>query len=201
VTPPVAMTIATPSRATCLALMEQYGMLDNIRQHSLLVARVAETLVRNLDVPAAETSAADSIDVVLAGALLHDIAKTRCLDGSCRHAEEGQLICEQHGYPEIGRIVGEHVILSSFTPDRYRDGIFPAREIVYYADKRVRHDRIVSLQDRLDYIIERYSDRNPLIEQRIKDNFLTCLELEEYLFSFLPFPADRLADHVPVGSD
>ncbi len=201
-TTPGTMAIAIPCRATCLALMEQYGMLDNIRRHSLLVARVAETLVHHLDVPASEPhDEAVTIKLVRAGALLHDIAKTRCLDGSCRHAEEGQLICEEHGYPEIGRIVGEHVILSSFTPERYRNGIFPAREIVYYADKRVRHDRIVSLQDRLDYIIERYSDHNPLIEQRIKDNFLTCLELEEYLFSFLPFPADRLADHVPVGSD
>jgi putative nucleotidyltransferase with HDIG domain len=194
------MVIAIPSRSTCLALMEQYDMLENIRQHSLLVARVAETLVRHLHATAAGAADVAGVDLVIAGALLHDIAKTRCLDGSCRHAEEGQLICEEHGYPEIGRIVGEHVILSSFTPDRYRNGIFPAREIVYYADKRVRHDQIVSLQDRLDYIIERYSGRNPLIEQRIKDNFLTCQELEEYVFSFLPFPADRLADHVPAGS-
>lgn len=196
-----AMAIAIPSRPTCLALMEQYDMLDNIRQHSLLVAQVAETLVRYLHAPAVETVDVAGVELVIAGALLHDIAKTRCLDGSCRHAEEGQLICEEHGYPEIGRIVREHVILSSFTPDRYRNGIFPAREIVYYADKRVRHDQIVSLQDRLDYIIERYSDHNPLIEQRIKDNFLTCQELEGYLFSFLPFPADRLLDHVPAGSD
>ncbi|MCB2218523.1 MAG: HD domain-containing protein [Desulfobulbaceae bacterium] len=176
-------------------------MLDNIRQHSLLVARVAETLVRYLHAPDVETADVAGVELVIAGALLHDIAKTRCLDGSCRHAEEGQLICEEHGYPEIGRIVREHVILSSFKPDRYRNGIFPAREIVYYADKRVRHDQIVSLQDRLDYIIERYSDHNPLIEQRIKDNFLTCQELEGYLFSFLPFSADRLADHVPADSD
>jgi uncharacterized protein len=193
--------IAIPSRSTCLELMEEYGMLDNIRRHSLLVARVAETLVRHLDVPGPEAHQAARADLVRAGALLHDIAKTRCLDGSCRHAEEGQLICEEHGYPEIGRIVREHVILSSFTPERYRKGIFPAREIVYYADKRVRHDRIVSLQDRLDYIIERYSDQNPLIEQRIKDNFMACRELEGYLFSFLPFSADRLEDHVPTGTD
>ncbi len=186
------MRAAIPDIATCLALMDEYGMLANIRRHSLLVAQVAETLVGGLRPPA------DQIDagLVRAGALLHDIAKTRCLDGTCRHAEEGQLICEAHGYEEIGIIVREHVILSTFLPDDYRRGHFPAREIVYYADKRVRHDRVVSLDERLEYIIERYSGNSPVIEQRIRDNFRRCRELERHLFSFLPFPAELLADHL-----
>ncbi|BDD86624.1 HD domain-containing protein [Desulfofustis limnaeus] len=183
---------AIPDQAVCLELMEQYGMLDNIRRHSLLVARVAETLVGNLHIPADSRDFRPNRNLVLAGALLHDIAKTRCLDGSCRHAEEGQLICEEHGYPEVGVIVGEHVLLSSFTPEYYRRGRFPAREIVYYADKRVKHDQIVSLQERLLYIIDRYSGNLPAVEQRIRENFRRCQELERHLFSFLPFSAEEL---------
>ena len=133
---------------------------------------------------------------MLAGALLHDIAKTECLDGNCRHAERGREICEEHGYPEIGFIVGEHVILSSFTPEEYKCGRFPAREIVYYADKRVKHHTIVSLSERLAYIIDRYSDGSRHINQRIQTNFNACLKLEKYLFTFLPFAPDELADHV-----
>ncbi len=189
-----------PSINECLAMMNQYAMLDNIREHSFIVARVAETVTANLDVPGTGDLTAPAMDLVLAGALLHDIAKTRCLDGSCQHAEEGMRICRQHGYPEVGRIVQEHVILSTFTPENYRKGKFSAREIVYYADKRVRHNEIVSLDLRLDYIIDHYSRGSERIRQRIRDNFALCLEIEQHLFSFLPFsPADlpRWVDNRP----
>lgn len=193
-----------PSINECLAMMNQYAMLDNIREHSFIVARVAETVTANLDVPGTGGLTAPAMDLVLAGALLHDIAKTRCLDGSCQHAEEGMRICRQHGYPEVGRIVQEHVILSAFTPENYRKGKFSAREIVYYADKRVRHNEIVSLDLRLDYIIDHYSRGSEHIRQRIRDNFALCLEFEQHLFSFLPFtPADlpRWVDDRPFGVD
>lgn len=171
--------------------MDKYEMLDNIREHSFIVARVAETIVNGLLMAEDETCKPPDLDLVLAGALLHDIAKTKCLDGSCQHAEEGLVICAEHEYPEVGNIVKQHVILNSFRPDDYQRGRFPAREIVYYADKRVRHDEIVPLSQRLDYIIDKYSRGSAHIKQRIRENFALCVELENYLFSFLPFgPAD-----------
>lgn len=176
--------------------MEQYAMLENIRRHSLVVTRVAETIVRSLELPRNGGITPPDIDMVRAGALLHDIAKTKCLDGSCRHAEEGQVICEEHGFMDIGFIVREHVFLSSFTPDLYKRGSFSAREIVYYSDKRVRHEEIVSLDQRLDYIIERYANGSQSIEQRIRDNFRSSLKLEEYLFSFIGFKPAELPDHI-----
>ena len=186
----------TPSIATCLELIERYEMLDNIRQHSFVVARVARTLVENLIPERINSSDRPPLDLVLAGALLHDIAKTECLDGSCLHADRGREICETHGYPEVGMIVGDHVILSSFHPEEYRRGLFPAREIVYYADKRVKHENIVSLPERLEYIIDRYSDGSEQVNRRIKENFNICRKLEDYLFGFLPFSPDELAKHV-----
>lgn len=185
-----------PSTNQCLALMNSYQMLDNIREHSFIVARVAETIVNGLQLPEDQTGTPPDIDLVLAGALLHDIAKTKCLDGSCQHAEEGMVICFEHDYPEVGKIVKEHVILSSFRPDDYKRGYFPAREIVYYADKRVRHNEIVPLSQRLDYIIDKYSRGSDHIKQRIRDNFALCVELETYLFRFLPFDPADLADKV-----
>lgn len=171
-------------------------MLDNIREHSHLVARVAEAIVCGLGGIGENSGRVADLELVLAGALLHDIAKTKCLDGSCRHDEEGMYICCRHGYPEVGQIVREHVLLSSFTPDDYRRGHFPAREIVYYADKRVRHSEIVSLEQRCDYIIEKYSQENEAIKKRIRENFDRCAELEQYLFEFLPFSPELLSREV-----
>lgn len=173
-------------------MMDEYAMLDNIREHSFIVARVAETIVRELEIPQENGCRPPDLDLVLAGALLHDIAKTICLDGSCQHAEEGMLICTAHDYPEVGRIVAQHVIMNSFDRDAYRQGSFPAREIVYYADKRVRHNEIVSLSKRLDYIIDKYSLGSDAIQERIRKNFALCVEFESYLFSFLPFDPEDL---------
>ncbi len=180
--------------------MDEYAMLDNIRVHSQIVARVAETIVSNLRLPEDRAEGLPDLNLVLAGALLHDIAKTKCLDGSCRHDEAGQAICIEHGYPEVGKIVHDHVILSSFTPEIYSQGHFPAREIVYYSDKRVRHDEIVSLEQRLEYIVERYANGSDYIKERIRKNFDMCLELETYLFSYLPFQPEELAVRLTPAS-
>ena len=176
--------------------MDRYGMLPNIKEHSFIVARVAETIVKGLQLPEEGHCTPPNLELVLAGALLHDIAKTKCLDGSCQHPEEGMLICTEHEFPEVGEIVSEHVILSSFKADDYRRGHFPAREIVYYSDKRVRHTEIVPLNQRLDYIIDNYSRGSDLIKQRIMENFALCVEFQSYLFSYLPFEPNDLADMV-----
>ena len=189
------MSIPVPTVDQCLEFMERYRMLDNIRAHSLQVARVALVLVKGLR-KAGRAISPPQKDIVLAGALLHDIAKTRCLKKRCRHDLEGETICIELGYPEIGRIVREHVILEKFAVQHYLKGIFNPGEIVYYADKRVRHDEVVSLDSRLEYIIERYGNNDPERKKSIRKNFNQCREFEKYLFVFLDFRPDEVEEYV-----
>lgn len=176
-----------PSISQCLEYIDRYEMLDNIRDHSIMVARVAGTLADGLRQSGRATAPLPNRAEVTAGALLHDIAKTMCLQTTCNHAEAGQRICVELGYPEIGEIVAEHVILKTFTADRYAQGLFGAKELVFYADKRVLHDQVVPLSSRLDYILERYGEGNPLREKYIRLNFQRTLDLEKFLFRFLDF--------------
>ena len=173
-----------PSVTECFTLMDKYEMYENIRAHSKVVAGVASCLHTELGKKLPPQNLPDQ-ELVVAGALLHDIAKTPCLKKGCRHAEFGIEICLGENLPSIGEIVGEHVVLSSYSSKRCYSGIFSAKELVYYADKRVKHDEIVDLDDRLDYILENYGQKNPLIEQRIRLNFAQCVELERSIFSFL----------------
>lgn len=184
------MTRPIPSIKECLAFIEHYEMLGNIRDHSFMVARVAKALVDGL----VHTSAPSTPDTseVIAGALLHDIAKTRCLQNNGHHAKDGQDICNELGYQHIGEIVLEHVVLKNFNEQLYKKGEFGAKELVYYADKRVRHDQVVSLQDRLDYIIERYGKGDPVKEKYIHHNFSATFKLEELLFTHLEFSPENL---------
>ena len=190
------MNQATPSIAQCLALMDRYAMLDNIRAHSLTVARVAKSLLTGMTETKGDGRNVPDTDLVLAGALLHDIAKTLCLGNKCDHAKKGRDICLEHGYPAIGEIVREHVTLKDFSIERYAQGIFFAKEIVYYADKRVRHDSIVSLTERMAYIVERYGNQEQFRHQQIEENFQRCRILEQHLFSHINFAAPELADKV-----
>ena len=161
-------------------------MMTNIRHHSLVVARLAEQLQAGLCAFAPDRPQADR-HLVISGALLHDIAKTPCLNSNCDHAKIGAEICRQHGFPEIAAIVEQHVILWDYDRERYRTGDFTAREIVYYADKRVRHNVVVNLDERLEYILDRYGKGNPERQGLIRENFNKCITLEQHLFHWLPF--------------
>ena len=176
----------TPTLAECILLMEQYAMLANIRHHSLVVARLAGQLCEGLHIFSPDRPQADR-HLVITGALLHDIAKTPCLNTSCDHARAGGEICRRHGFAEIAAIVEEHVLLRQYDPERYRTGTFSAAELVYYADKRVRHNVVVNLNERLEYIIDHYGKDNPVRQRLIRENFQKCLSLEQHLFRWLPF--------------
>ena len=126
-------------------------------------------------------------DLVRASALLHDITKTRSLTTGEIHALTGAEFIDAMGYPDVAFIIGHHVILD----EKFLSDTLAEVEIVNYADKRVLHDRVVSLQERLDYILVRYAkyqeDRD-----RIARNWLRAKELEKKLFNFLPFSPNDL---------
>jgi uncharacterized protein len=172
-----------PGVNECLDLMEQYHMLPNIKDHSIVVTEVAGVITNGLIAAGYDLS----LETVIAGALLHDIGKTACLDNDDDHAARGLEICLAHNLKTIADIVAEHVILKNYAP---QNG-FAEKEIVYYADKRVNHDKVVSLEERLDYILERYGMNNEVRCRAIKRNYARCQDLEKRMFSFLTFdPAD-----------
>lgn len=171
-----------PSIAQCFQLMEQYAMLPNIREHSLMVGRVAGLIGSEL----ARAGRGLSQELIVTGALLHDIAKTASLERELRHDELGREICLRHGFDELAEIVAEHVVLKKGVPENCTE-----KEIVYYADKRVLHDAVVTLETRLDYIIHRYGNGDEGLHVRIRQNFAQAHAIEARLFAELDFsPAE-----------
>jgi putative nucleotidyltransferase with HDIG domain len=159
--------------------MEQYQMLPNIKDHSIIVAQVAELITSGLNTNGHKLS----LEKIIAGALLHDIGKTACLENDDDHAAKGVEICLAHKFDPIADIVGEHVILRNYSTGNN----FTEKEIVYYADKRVNHDQVVSLEERLAYILQRYGMNNVVLCEAIKRNYALCQDLEKRMFSSLAF--------------
>lgn len=179
-------SLTIPSVNACLQLMEQYDMLPNIREHSIMVARVAEIITSELISAGHDLS----LETVVAGALLHDIGKTACLDNDDDHAAKGVEICLSHNLESVADIVAEHVVLKNYRPGKE----FSEKEIVYYSDKRVNHNQVVSLEKRLAYILERYGQNNEIRCQAIKKNYALCQNLEQRIFSVLPFEPIDISD-------
>ena len=122
-------------------------MLENIRDHSILVMKVARAIAEKV-----RPGIAIDTDLVVAGALLHDITKTRALVSHEHHDRTGEALLRSLGMFSVGRIVGEHVEIADFDAD----APLCESEIVHYADKRVKHSTVVPLRERIDDLIARY---------------------------------------------
>jgi putative nucleotidyltransferase with HDIG domain len=140
-----------PTQRECFRLIAEMEMLDHIVAHSIQVCRVATLLVDQLNACRIEIDR----ELVRASALLHDITKTRSLTTGENHAATGCEYVSEKGYPEVGEIVGQHVQLKAVS---ITETPLEA-EIVNYADKRVLHDRVVPLDQRMHYILERYGHK------------------------------------------
>jgi uncharacterized protein len=174
-----------PTPTDCLALMSAHGMLPNIRDHSLLVREVALHLGTSL----VGAGFALHLDLIEAGALLHDLGKTYCLGTSLNHAEWGALALAAAGYPEVAQVVREHVMLESNGED---PRAIREVEVVNYADKRVLHTRVVTLRDRFADLKKRYG-KSGAARVRIARLELRSQGLEAKLFAPLSLhPADLL---------
>jgi uncharacterized protein len=178
-------TLAIPTRAECLALMAAHGMLPNIREHSCRVLEVASSLGEAL----AEAGFDLNLPLITVGALLHDLGKTPCLGTLTNHAELGAGILEELGYPHVAQVVREHVHLDRtiLDPRPLREA-----EVVNYADKRVLHEAVVTLEARFADLQVRYG-RTPEARARIQATEIRTRALEEKIFAPLQLsPLDLL---------
>ena len=172
-----------PSSKECYELIREMDMMDHIVDHSEQVCRVAVCLADKLNHKGIDLN----FELIRASALLHDITKTRSFRTKENHAETGGKFLQERGFIEVGHVIAQHVKL-----DTYVASSSPVEaEIVNYADKRVLHDQIVSLKDRMAYILERYADGMESRE-RILGLWAKSKDLEKRIFSYLPFFSDEL---------
>jgi len=157
-------------------LIEKYHVPVHIRRHMQKVAAVALYLGQNLQ------QAGEKVDLIVVrqAALLHDLMKLcdfKELDlenfdqnittqdiqfwtalmkscGDIGHERAAYNVLKELGEDQIAEIVLKHrfagLIEAENKPKTWEE------KLVYYADKRVKHDEVVSLEDRLHDGRERY---------------------------------------------
>ena len=164
-----------PSREECDKLMAQHSMRPNIVEHSIQVMHVSLAITDNL-----KNGVAVNRGLVIAAALLHDITKTISLKTMERHDISGGELLRDMGFTSAAEIVEQHVVFQNFNPQ----GRLEEREIIYYADKMVNHDKIVTIEERVHYLIQRYGNTEE-IRSLILQNKILALAVERKIASFM----------------
>ena len=134
-----------PSREQCLQILKNNKTPSNVIEHCKVVAKVAEEIADNLIKKGINVSK----ELVIAGTLLHDIERHKD-----NHVARGAELVKKLGYPEVAKVVSKHTLhkveIEENQPKTFEE------KIVFYADKRVKNDKVVSLKGRYDDIKKRY---------------------------------------------
>lgn len=156
-----------PERWWVYDLIALTDMPAHIYHHSQMVRKVAVSL-------AAFVADKQPIDINLVdrAALLHDICKAQAIRKGGDHARMGQRLLEVLGYPNIGAVIGQHVKLKELK--------LTEAMLVNYADKRVMHERVVTLPKRFVDLLERYG-KDEVRRESILKQFSLTLEVERMI--------------------
>lgn len=171
---------STPDDAQVEALWDAFCMPEHIRRHSRAVASMAEALSHEALRAGLESAREVYLPEVRASALLHDLAKAYTIAHGGNHSQIGAAwVAELTGNPRIAQGVLHHVNWP-FDLDLRRHFLPLA---VAYADKRARHDELVTVPERFADLYDRYgtTQRARDLIQRSLDQ---ALEMER-LFSEL----------------
>lgn len=158
-----------PSLAECRVLLtKKFPVEKSLLEHGHKVAQVAVRLAEELN----RSGSRLNPDLVAAAGLLHDMAK-----GKPDHVKSGEKLLKELGFPAVAKIVGLH-----------RD-IFPRKnddlneeEVLYLADKMVRGNRLVPLQESYQNAKKRFASdpqAGAAAEKRWADTFVIQEKVEK----------------------
>ena len=176
-----------PDGEECIHLLQRYAVPQNVIDHSRVVLRIARVLCRELSRRGEEVDSG----LVEAASLLHDIAKVSSFQTGENHSQAGARLLRELGFPEVAEIVRQHVVLDPGTdPGRISEAV-----LVHYADKRVRHDAVVSLAERFQDLKERYG-KSPEARAWLDALEGQCRSMEERIFRKIPFSPEELSGDI-----
>lgn len=172
-----------PNLKYCLLLLKEQGNPQNIIEHSIRVSQVTLELVKKL-----AKNYKLNIKLAVLGALLHDITKMKSIKTGEDHAQTGALLLEQLGYKSLAPLIRYHIALKEPIANPHITEV----ELVFYADKRVKHTEVVSLKERFLDVIKRYCKNQKPTPDMLKI-YKQAITIEKIIFANIDLtPRDLL---------
>ena len=163
-----------PSEGEALALHKKYGSDERIVKHCQTVAAVAKALADEFERRGVHVN----VRAVLAGALLHDIGRSRTQ--TVRHGAEGAEIAEKEGVDsEVVEVIRRHVG-AGISPEVSRARGLPGfdyiprtleERFVCFSDKMVDSDRVRPFEGEVKKFVLKKHDvaRLLLLKKRLQE--------------------------------
>lgn len=181
-----------PTEVDYRELYQTYHTPPHIQDHMRVVARIAVVLARYHHADYA---------LIEAAAKLHDLVRLpeqwpylpSTISPPLPHAEINYLLLRDR-WPAIALAIRSHSLMSILEPSALAS---LEAKIVYYADKRVNHSDIVTLEQRLQLGQERW--HVTAMNDRTTELFTALQALETELFTPLPFLPHELQTYLQTS--
>lgn len=131
-----------PTKEECLSILNEYGTPLHVKKHCEAVAETAFRIAKELNRHGFDFD----LQLILGAGLLHDIARTED-----KHWEIGARIAQSLGYVQEAEIIKVHMMYTPFSPLEEAT----ETDMVCLADKLVKEDKYVGIDERIDYIIKK----------------------------------------------
>ena len=125
-----------PDKDEIYALLDKYEVPANVRAH---MEKTSELLLDTANKIDPDKKIYDR-ELLYAAAMLHDIVRTKP-----HHESAGADIIRREGYDLVADIAGAH---GDMNFSRNGLTIIPEEYLLYYADKRVKEDKILTIDER-----------------------------------------------------
>ncbi|MEW9122297.1 MAG: DVU_1551 family NTP transferase [Thermotaleaceae bacterium] len=145
-----------PSRKECYAILNLCNVPEPVVRHCIKVAKVSMNILSKFKYAGYVLNE----DVLEAAALLHDIAKPKK-----NHAQEGAMILKEIGYEHVGDIIVTHTDIVV-----YEDEKITENEILYLADKLVKEEQCMLLEERFQQQLMAYCNNAEALK-KIKQRY------------------------------
>lgn len=149
-----------PSREECLALLKQHRTPAHVVRHCVKVAETALKIGQALN----DRGYGLDLGLIQGAGLIHDIARVED-----KHWDIGADIASELGYDQEAAIIKVHM---HYNCDPNKREITET-DIICLADRMVKEDEFVGLDDRMQYVLDKFQGNQEAIErisERIKDN-------------------------------
>ncbi len=157
--PEVIATPPLPDYSTCLAWLMERDTPYNILSHIQLVSALAYQLALWL------RARGVAVDAVLTqrGAMLHDLAKIDSIRLGKERGDQGdhalmayEILLERN-QPVLAEMANRHMPVSHTTPENRQPQTWE-QKLVHFADKLAEGSRLVSIEERIAALQQRYPD-------------------------------------------
>jgi putative nucleotidyltransferase with HDIG domain len=165
-----------------LEILTSYNLPEHIIAHSYKVTKVSWIISNEI----ANKGINIDLELILYSSLLHDITKYDAIINKGEdHAETGGKFLRKLGYDNIADVVENHIVIKD------KKKFLLEKKIVFYSDKRVMHDKIVSLKTRYDDLSARYG-KSKFSRIMIKNGLKRALKIEKEIFQYIDFTPELI---------